>query len=430
MVSELPSRTDLSPRVSTEVKISAPTTAIDLLGIHFQEPEGLSIAKAPITILGKTSAEESHFYAVIDYPLYSGSFLTFLNELSPIKFTAGREGVLADWRMPDLDDKENKQLRKIHQVIPGWESFLAHRQTFIATLQSIDPVSIQAEFNRRITDKDNFLSKSIGAYNHLADIMNNSENPYSAEANEVVGKLARKFRNWAKLKAAISSDARTGSRPSHPDLAIFGLSDEAAVLCYAFLQCSISVQNEVMKRGMEAHKDKVTIELPNGEIVFIVNVGQSFQVRTKDEKGEIEVRAGESLAIGSVGRSDRETSFVHDPSKAKWPKPLVPVVAWKTDKHGRHVDLNPDINGELRMFDGSTQSKRYSSLAGFLAIAYMESGLREDWPNEQRVHGSDRNQQMSAAQVPLLALQYQERFMDSEFIRRAEEFLEKTTKPA
>lgn len=125
-------------RLHKEMVFAKPTTARELLGVNFQEPEGLFLTTAPMQVLRKKHRDDSSEYGVIiNYPLEKEGLVHFLQFISPGKKSFFTPDNIADhWKMPDRKTELDEKEERLHRISLGeeWEMFERHRQIFIDAL--------------------------------------------------------------------------------------------------------------------------------------------------------------------------------------------------------------------------------------------------------------------------------------------------------
>lgn len=131
--------TELLHPPQKELVFAKPTTAKDLLGVDFQEPENLSLLTAPMYIASQERQDGTTKYsAVVEHPLDGLPFFNLLNHLSPIFSRSAIEEVVADWDMPDDKSEEAKKLNNDHakNLQEAWKDFMLHRRIFINAISA------------------------------------------------------------------------------------------------------------------------------------------------------------------------------------------------------------------------------------------------------------------------------------------------------
>lgn len=157
----------------------------------------------------------------------------------------------------------------------------------------------------------------------------------------------------------------------------------------------------------------------------------------KPERFSFRGRGWKAEAI-EEGNPVTSTAYRILPETVKVRKYFVkPAIAWQRSSSGLrnwNVDMNDDFyhmaRDEFTEKDPDpnfTHPMAINTLAGLLFVAYCAPEIRsskEHWPHDQGLPGGSYQQQMRAAQVPVLALQKKELFLESGFVKSVEDYLD------
>ena len=185
-----------------------PTTARELLGIDFQEPEGLSLTTAPVQVFRKEHRDGSSEYdVIINYLLEEERLVHFLQFISPCQksfFTP--DNIVDHWKMPDRKTELDEREQRLHRISLGeeWEVFERHRQTFIDAL-GVDKENFTRDFFKALAYSKTSYIRDNRLFNIV--VTHSFDGQFTAELEHLLKAKAVKSTNLKPLSESLESIA-------------------------------------------------------------------------------------------------------------------------------------------------------------------------------------------------------------------------------
>lgn len=418
-----------APKKETNTPV---TTFVDrLLCYSITEPEGLSLAKAPISIQRDVLGDGSEKFSInFDYAFGGYELLKFLGRLAPYKgeiesdvrtnfVTVG--GIVTDWDMPDRARiKENKspELLALHAHLGrDFGDFIAQRHDFIDVL-SVGPTVSE------IVEEISELAVNASGYRDLvladsvAMLLDQERNRLMYPTRQLPD-LAKKFPG---ITADFLNDTRERivnymrSNPNFwkpkqiknglnklPNAALKNFWNRGEKFTNNFFKNEdfpkqIDLPEDVVDHITDFHLMEEGCKKffdENNNPVYLKTTNVATQKIQQDESGRFVV------VRNSVGRPQTPLVrgyFTFDKIgvgtiNVDWtcePPLFVPEIQWvkKTDEAGQ-IKREMIVKSGAAVFDAES-TRRVSKLIGFLAIPYLEE-LQNDWEEKEGILIKDKS---------------------------------------
>jgi len=400
------------------------TSVAEIFPGGIDEPEGLLLVDAPMTLTSEGFDGGTVFTAAIDAPLRGENFSLLLNAISPLKpFGIGE--ILADWTMPD--QKFSQGLLKKHTDALGdeWIDFEEHRKAFIKAIgQKRHPHELAGEIRSSVFTYDQarerYLQKGGLARKYQAFAKMHRDDP----------RFIQKRAEILAFMAEQQKEGKAGQQHRSPS-ELYGMffdrygSKGRGLFTDFFRQNPEFLREEDIEKYMganglkkfEGESTSVYLKEDNSpwrEGLRFKIAGDSVEVRVPNDSDPLILPITQKDDQYEVVIAD---DIVKDPS-------LKPIIVWaKMDARlgpKRSIMTSSETASYYHDLD-----ENYDPLLGYLVLPYFEPDLRDRWPERQSLMGGRYQQSMKAAQVPVLALRYQRRFTNrSRFLGLAEQFVE------
>lgn len=184
--------------------------------------------------------------------------------------------------------------------------------------------------------------------------------------------------------------------------------------------------SKAMRMGRKGGEDNF-IEVPNYE-----KGGRTVYVRARadvslerDSGHTFSIETEEALGTGHFSVNEKDAVFSTDRSTViRRNNLLVPVLHWK-NRDGERKWINPHPMGELEdrlQLRTLPPEQKPDTLVGLLTLLYVSPEIVIQMPKAMTLQGSNFDQGMGAAQIPVLALIREKSLLQSRLLPAAEQF--------
>lgn len=351
--------------------ISAPIVTINyLLGQDMAEHKDLTLGTVPIYPFRiKGGGDVQEYGAIVPYQLNGARLLRFLKTIAPGPSFDGKDGVLDDWRMPDLEGTYMQRLLKKHQSMgENWNRFEASRRTLIDTLD-FDP-RLQG---RGTVDLLHFLEVDGHMVAGFIKEVAGAENIGEAKdflADFLRGRSEYKNKKWVREGDTQEMMARINS-PTW-----MGWSHQRTARSFIW---------HILADGSQSIKELVAEKLRTqmGSLELVDD--KIFIQREQYLRGEIE--------FGSTSKGTNVWKI--KPDSVVSTNYIIPVFHWIRDFRGERKWIFDFFDDSLveycqRFLEPTPEglvfdSKRLNPLVGLGLVRYFSANRGERWPDYQAI---------------------------------------------
>jgi hypothetical protein len=430
----------------------------EIIGSSFDDTEDLGFDRAQAFALEPAAQGQDRLLELRfeGEPIRDDRFLRLLQAIAPMPLQSffpdhdKASFILGDWLVFDQPDDSMRELAAMHSGLKGWAQLGREYQDIKAALEPIEdryPLPWMLPANEKIVKPAEFIM-SWGDAESLAnhDPLINSSELFQLLADIYDPEYAR-----SQIVQAMSHAVK--DRPSDPErAALKDLNDEE--LLAAFHTMGIEERNRLVSvsalqsnykpgSGRRWTRDErterftatyikrhcVPFETDDGQVMYAhglapdEDIERAYATRQKiygygDRPRHWVFDRGipyecETMEVDTV--IGRQTVII--PGSVKFQElGLIPSVRWSVGKNGTrtHQDLpeHPPAT--------SYKHNVLSGVAGLMVLAYLQPEKRSRWMKTGRLPGSEFEQEMGPAQVPLLALQQAGRLLNNELMQEAE----------
>jgi len=403
------------------VDFATPIAANELFGKKLQDAKRLSLTKSPINLfkLKRPGSASLEYGGIVLSKIDGTLLLKFLNAIAPVK-SFGKEGILDDWDMPDLEHQKTRLQRHEKALGENWETFEKSREVLMKTL-FFDP---QLQGQRTAVEFNSLIGMTYKKLGRFAQSALDSASP--RELQEVFVSFIKQRRDirerkWVGKEAVESSRERV-SRWN--EWRLIDLSEK-------FIAAGLGSEDPSIQKLVANHCNdtlgdhrKITLEIMDGKVIVQVN---------KLLRGEV--------VFTPTSHGKKTWSF--RPETAVSANYLIPTIRWEKDRTGERrwiLDfLDSPLAANCSQFidplpdDIQFDTRRFNPLIGLATIPYFIPSLRKDWPKHQAIRDGEAKAVgkgeggnfMGPAQVLVLALQRKNDSLITEFFDSAEEHIER-----
>lgn len=401
------------------VRFAPPITANELLSRRLHDGKELALTKSPIHLfkVEKPGIGSLEYGGIIQYQLDGYTFWRFVNTIAPIPYATDLQGVLDDWRMPDMESS-NRLKRHQRSLREDWDIFERSRQILTDTVR-FDP---RLQGQRTAERFRIFMNRSYQTAALFAKSMIESASPKELQEAFVDFLKDRDgFRNrkWFQHRESVDTVRQKVSDT-------WQFMDSAQSFLAATLgKDSPSLKELIIERYNNGHNSQeATLGLVDGKVIVrIGNLLRGEIIFTPNQRGN------------KLWELPKET-FVST-------NYLVPTLHWAKNGEGErkwlldfleepliaHIQQFLDAPPDGLLFD----NRRLNPMIGLATIPYFIPKLRAGWPKYQAMHGAKTvpveekqgGNFMGPAQVLVLALQRKKDSLASEYFDAAEAYIEK-----
>lgn len=437
--------------------VAPPIQARELVTAQFSEPAGLTLLRAPIHVVRINSdSPQTEYMACIDRALTRSTFEPFLEGAAPYKCSNrygqrsfAIDGVIADWRLPDLHGEGSDRLNEMHSQALGqhWQVFRASRELFMNTLTTPDvlpkhigdsPDRPLRSFNEITAD---FLTKGVFMGSH--DIREFFRRPEFADVREAIADIIKSMPKAEKSRRMKSANSETVL----DQFSNFGQKNRVKYLRRLMHGADENVRNRIIQEYSAYAFDALVLPLLDDEEPKTWYVKKAGAVEgVYDDVDRVwkthlvyDTYSLEATAVRMGNGSVRYVVLDHDTLRRKYF--VKPLLHWRKSENGERTwDFDFLSRNQLpsqisELVDKDTLSEedrdpRLNPLAGLISIAYFSPDIVKQWPAQVGLPGGRYSQTMGPAQVPVLAMMRSNDLLNSEFLANLELYADIATKTA
>lgn len=420
------------------------------LELNFNEPGNLSYLDTELDVFVMQVGEETtRFDVVINHPPLTGTDLVeMLGEVAPCKENAqDKDGVLGDWMVVDeaiaryRNTDEEQRLVTLHESLGGaWLDFVLSRAVLIDTLQdgknrintSLHNICLMPDkFEPGLDHDGGFVNELVkrqsGTFEEMVETLHDA-------GVENVDELVP-----TRLRAVI---LRCANVDSHDDLiSDQGLKDflakqdphELGSILYQLLS-EFGITREQRSELARAARKKFysTLRTEDGtEYLYLSDrftepLTESYARRRTITQGPYRkevvrvtyARDGWTEDVTVPGTMEKVVEHASVSPAISWTRTQTRIGKLKRDGSYRRSFVLERFTSPTNLFE------RADGLLGVIAVAYLSPNVRSRWPVTMRA-GDESNrytqeQQMRAAQVPVLAQMMSSQLLSSNLIKSTE----------
>ncbi len=417
------------------------------LEVRMQEPAQLAFLSSPAHLLKRDLENGAEYLAVFAHPPLQGeNLLRFLKKVAPDPDAKQDTalGVFFDWVLPERPeyyrDGGGERLLRLHQALGRhWTDFEQSRPDFISALMSgREPGPFMYRQRQQqvtlFTEQDlqkRFSGRALD-FSVLKATFEGDDSPDPTE------RIANYMLERGKIGRRTFRDIINGKR-QRSVRAIF--SEDSKGFTQRYLD---ELSQEQRERGIShlIQNEYVTLKADEERTLYVARsaihgVSQDELQTAYDTRQLSELEP----TIGSFGpepnnyvvdkgtlltrKGPREVYFTHTLRHGENSVALQPVLHWRTTEMPdgtscRELITDDQSEANIPRLPGEPRVVA-SRLAGLLALAYISPDIREKWPPEMGLKGSQKKQGLGAAQVTVLALMQRNSLLKSPVVAKMEE---------
>ena len=394
-------------------------TAKELLGKELQDAKGLSLTNASISMLKveRPGPAQSEYEGMVLSKIDGALLLKFLNAIASVK-DFGKEDILDDWVMPDLEYQKTLLQRHKKALGTDWETFEGSRKVLMETL-FFDPKLQSQRTASQFADLIGMGHRMLKSF--VQSISASPRELQEAFTSFIKERSGIRDRNWIGEESVETTIQRISGWNE------YRLSDISESFIVAGLgsgdhateELVINHCNDTLGADREA-----SLKMVDGKIV--IQVGKLL-------RGEV--------VFTPTPRGQKIWDFrAETVVSANY---LIPTIRWEKDRNGERrwiLDfLDRPLAAKCFQFidplpdDIQFDTRRFNPLIGLATIPYFIPSIRKDWPRHQAIRNGEPipvnkgegGNFMGPAQVLVLALQRKNDSLTTEFFDAAEDHIER-----